>query len=75
MTDLPKIGRPATRALAEAGVTELEQLAQWSEAALLGLHGVGPRAIGIVKPVLEEHGLAFKPDDPQTKPRKTPSAP
>ncbi|GAA1690726.1 hypothetical protein GCM10009830_43030 [Glycomyces endophyticus] len=48
--DLPKaIGRPATRALAEAGVTTLAQAAAMSDAELAALHGVGPKAVRILR--------------------------
>jgi hypothetical protein len=52
---LPNIGAPATRALAEAGITQLSQLSQYSEAELLKLHGFGPKAIRI----LREAGVTF----------------
>lgn len=51
--DLPKsIGRPATRALANAGITTLDQVAALSEVELLALHGVGPRAVRILQEAL-----------------------
>lgn len=51
--DLPKaIGRPATRALAGAGITTLDQVAERSDAELLALHGVGPRALRILREAL-----------------------
>ncbi|MCU0466779.1 MAG: DNA-binding protein [Anaerolineae bacterium] len=60
-TPWPKsIGRPATNALTEAGYTHLEQLTQISEKDLLKLHGVGPRAVGILRQLLVERGLSFK---------------
>lgn len=51
-SDLPKIGAPATRALASIGVTRLEQLHHYSDADLLGLHGFGPRALDLVREAL-----------------------
>jgi hypothetical protein len=48
-SDLPKIGAPATRALASIKVTRVAQLAKYTEAQLLELHGFGPRAIKILK--------------------------
>lgn len=54
--DLPKIGRPANRALLAIGVTTLDQVAPMSEAELLALHGVGPRAIRILREALEQQG-------------------
>lgn len=48
--DLPRaIGRPATRALAGAGITTLAQVAELSEAELLAVHGVGPKAVRILR--------------------------
>lgn len=61
-TDTPfpsGIGKPALRALVAAGYTHLEQLAKAEERALLGLHGVGPKAIRILRETLEGMGLAF----------------
>lgn len=53
---LPSIGRPATGALAAIGVTKASQLAQFTEKELLALHGVGPKAIRM----LREAGIALK---------------
>jgi hypothetical protein len=51
--DLPKaIGRPATRALLNAGITTLDQVAGLSDAELSALHGVGPKAIRILREAL-----------------------
>ncbi len=60
-SDLPaKIGIPARRALAGAGYTRLEQLTRASEAELISLHGVGPKAIKILRAALSEKGLSFR---------------
>ena len=56
---LPRIGAPATRALALIGVTRLTQLTTVRETDLLALHGVGPRAVGILRAALAERGLSF----------------
>lgn len=55
--ELPKIGAPATRALRTHGVHSLEQAAVLGEQALLGMHGVGPKAIRILREAVEELGL------------------
>lgn len=48
--DLPtSIGKPATRALAEAGIRSLKDLESWSDERLLGLHGVGPKAVATLR--------------------------
>ncbi len=61
-SDLPKIGQPATRALAHIGYARLEQVAMMSERDLLALHGVGPRAVRILGEALAERGLSFAAD-------------
>jgi hypothetical protein len=58
--DLPKIGAPATRALASIGVTRLEQLTEHRAADLLALHGFGPRALRILQESLAARGLALR---------------
>jgi hypothetical protein len=58
-SDLPKIGQPATRALAGVGVQRLEQLTSFSEAELKQLHGMGPKALGILRQALSDRGLSF----------------
>ncbi|MFA5550989.1 MAG: hypothetical protein WDA03_05160 [Trueperaceae bacterium] len=50
------IGMPATRALLLAGITTLEQVATHTEAQLLELHGVGPRAVKILREALSATG-------------------
>ena len=57
----PRIGKPAQRALAGAGYTHLEQLAGVSEAELGKLHGMGPKALGILRETLASHSLTFRP--------------
>lgn len=58
--ELPaKIGKPALRALKGAGYVKLEQFTKLSEKELLKLHGVGPKAISILRLTLEERGLSF----------------
>jgi len=60
--DLPKIGAPATRALAAAGITRLAEVARLSEHDLLALHGMGPKAVRVLREALAEQGLAFDRD-------------
>lgn len=62
MTALPTgIGRPATGALAERGVTTLEEVTAFTRSELLALHGVGPKAVRILEEELDRHGLALRP--------------
>lgn len=57
--DLPKIGAPATRALAAAGLTTLDKLAKAKEADIAKLHGMGPKALGLLKDALNAQGKRF----------------
>ncbi len=56
---VPGLSQPAQRALKAAGYTRLEQLAGVSEADLLALHGVGPKAIAALRQALAAQGLAL----------------
>lgn len=56
------IGRPALRALTAAGVTSLPELSRLREADLLQMHGVGPRALSLLKVALAQEGLGLRPD-------------
>ncbi len=59
-SDLPtEIGRPARGALLAAGYSRLEQLTEIGEAELKQLHGVGPKAIDLLRRALAARGLAF----------------
>lgn len=55
----PGIGRPARQALNEAGYYRLEQLTEISEGDLKKLHGMGPKAIGVLRDALSTRGLSF----------------
>lgn len=60
-SDLPKIGAPASRALASIGVTRLAEITEFSDAELLALHGFGPRALSILRDALADGGLPPRP--------------
>lgn len=57
---LALIGAPARRALERENIYSLEELAKWSEKAILKLHGMGPSSIPKLKKALAENGLLFK---------------
>lgn len=59
-TDLPDgLGKPARRALHAAGITQLAQLTAWTEAEVLQLHGMGPKAVERLRAALAAGGMAF----------------
>lgn len=61
--DLPNsIGKTAARELSLNGITSLESVAQHSKRDLLGIHGVGPKAISILEAALASKGLAYRSD-------------
>ena len=59
-SDLPRIGAPATRALAAIGVHKLDQLPAHTAQQLLAQHGFGPRALRILDEALQERGLSLR---------------
>jgi hypothetical protein len=58
--DLPPIGRPATAALALAGITTMDQVAERTDKELADLHGVGPTAIRLLREALAAQGRGFR---------------
>jgi predicted flap endonuclease-1-like 5' DNA nuclease len=56
---LPQIGAPATRALAARGITRLADLTHHRSEDLLALHGVGPKAVRLLRAALAEQGMSF----------------
>lgn len=56
----PGLSQPALRALAVAGFTHLEQLADIREVDLARLHGVGPKAVRILREALQTRNLSFR---------------
>lgn len=59
-SDLPEhLAAPARRALANAGVIRLEQLARFREAEVLSWHGMGPNAADQLRAALATRGMSF----------------
>jgi hypothetical protein len=62
-SDLPPgLSKPAQRALAGAGYVRLEQFTKVSQAEVLKLHGMGPKALELIRRALAAKGLAFADD-------------
>lgn len=60
-TSLPDgLASPARRALEQAGIERLEDLAKFTEAELLDLHGMGPNAVAKLRAALADAGLALR---------------
>lgn len=58
--DLPApLAKPARRALARAGYTRLEQFAKLTEAEVRDLHGMGPKALDLIRDALAAKGQTF----------------
>ncbi len=48
--EFPKeIGNPSTDALVAANITTLEQVSRMSDKELLTIHGVGPKAVRVLR--------------------------
>ena len=60
VSDIPKIGAPAQRALAAAGVKQLKDLTKFSEQEVSLWHGIGPNALGKLRQAMAEKGFSFK---------------
>lgn len=61
MTALPvSIGKVAARSLSEHDISSLELVAKHSEKKLLSIHGVGPKAIRLLKIELEKANLSLQ---------------
>lgn len=57
---LSRIGAPARRALEGEGITTLAELATYSEAEVLALHGVGPSTMPELRAALDENESSFR---------------
>lgn len=55
------LSAPARRAFARAGIMTPADLAKYSEAQVLALHGVGASTLPTLKAQLRAAGLAFRP--------------
>jgi len=56
------VSGPALRALDSAGIRSIADLARWTEADLAALHGMGPKALDVLRSALEASGRSFRRD-------------
>jgi len=55
----PGLSKPALRALTAAGYLQLEQFTKLTEPEVLKLHGMGPKAMELIRRTLAERGQSF----------------
>lgn len=55
-----KLGTPARKAIQNAKIETLEDLAGWTEKDFAALNGIGHNAMNSCREVLLAHGLTFK---------------
>jgi hypothetical protein len=65
------LSAPARRALAAAGVRRLDDLAGRPEAEIAALHGMGPKAIELLRGALTGRGLSFAQGDATYNPQSS----
>lgn len=54
-----KLSKPAQRALANAGIKNLEELSMLTEVDFMKLHGIGKSTLLPLKAALSDNGLSF----------------
>ena len=71
-SDLPEgLAAPARRVLAQAGFIRLQQFTDLTEAEVSQLHGMGPKAIELIRLALAAKGLTFS-NSPATRRSRAP---
>jgi hypothetical protein len=54
------VAKPAQRALVNAGIRSFDDLAERREVDVAALHGMGPKALGILKTAMAASGRSFR---------------
>jgi predicted RecB family nuclease len=57
---LSLVAAPARRALQKAGIKRINDLSKFSEAEILNLHGMGPKAVAVIKAAMKKQKVNFK---------------
>lgn len=57
---LAALSAPARRALEREGITSVKQLARYSEAEILALHGIGPSSLPKLRQALQSENRDFR---------------
>ncbi len=71
---LLQLAGPLRRALAQAGISRLDQLTAYSEKELKHLRGIGPKALEQLRLALNANGLSFAPSSLRSAGRTAPSS-
>lgn len=58
---LAQLSAPARRALENAGIKTVKQLAKHTQKEIMALHGMGPASLPKLKAALKEERLDFRP--------------
>ena len=66
-TPMPKTSNPAQNAMTLVGLHTLEDLTRITEKELLALHGMGPKAVHILRETMAAQGLVFASPTPEQK--------
>jgi hypothetical protein len=56
----PGVPGPALRALSAAKIKSMSDLTRWTEADLAALHGMGPKALDLLRKALTASGKRFR---------------
>lgn len=60
-SDFPQaLSAPALRGLGDANIRSLKDLGQHTEDSVASLHGLGPKAMEVLKSAMKSAGLKFK---------------
>ncbi|WP_203235036.1 DNA-directed RNA polymerase subunit alpha C-terminal domain-containing protein [Mucilaginibacter terrigena] len=54
-----KLSKPARRALANAGINNLQELSKLTEKEFMKLHGIGKSTLATLRIAMEEKGILF----------------
>jgi DNA-directed RNA polymerase alpha subunit len=62
-----KLSAPALRALKGAGIYAITDFADWAEADVKKLHGIGPSAMEAIKKNMAENDIMFTDEQPSQR--------
>jgi DNA-directed RNA polymerase alpha subunit len=57
---LKQFSAPARRALEKLDINSIQDVCNYKEKEITNTHGIGPKAMEIIKTLLKEHNISFK---------------